>query len=547
MTISKDTKLVVKIVNGLFKSSLVKNSKPVFPNKIQHFQINRKEKWVIWGPAKSLFANVLSNKYLNDPPTSLKYGNSCNKHKSGDAVGFNVQQVQFKGVEPTAHLSARYEYFKDDFDRTCKQFILDNAIGSNQVSYDVVTTSRKVNMELYETLIETLKLKDLEDRWIMGLSNGQMRRARLAHTLLKEPDLLIVDDPFLGLDSEATTVISEFLSSYEEKRLNNSGCSVVIGLRVQDEIPEWCTHIVYVTETGIEFQGPIGENIDNIMKVKQELIVSEIENESDEDDRALLEIIKGHSLYGLDEEVIKKMPKALEFKGVSVSYKGCKILEDINWGVEIGSKWQIVGHNGSGKSTLISLITADHPQGWNSRIVENGIVRKTGKSNYFDINKKIGMTSPELHSMVIKKYGDELRIIDLLSSGKHDDSSSNFTKNWDKMGEDEATDVVRYIEYFKVGEMLNERGLKVESKFNELSVSEQKYILFIRSLMKRPEILILDEAFSGMESKHMNKCFKALSVWPGTVLVISHIDRETPKACITNTITLVSPGEYKVE
>ena len=53
------------------------------------------------------------------------------------------------------------------------------------------------------------------------------------------------------------------------------------------------------------------------------------------------------------------------------------------------------------KTTLLSIITADHPQSWKSVIKVNGILRKTGSGvTFFDINNKIGISSPELHALV---------------------------------------------------------------------------------------------------------------------------------------------------
>ncbi|GAX67338.1 protein with similarity to ABC transporter family members [Saccharomyces cerevisiae] len=182
-------KFVVRITNALFKSSLASNSPPVYPKRIRHFEILPNEKWVIWGPGKGKFLDF--------------------EHPAEDRAS------AFKGVMPTAHLSARYEYFKDDYDQTCKQFIFDKASGSNAVSYKVETNNRQINMELYNALVENLNLSSLQDRWVMGLSNGQMRRARLARSILKEPDLLLIDDPFLGLDPAATATISQFLAKYD--------------------------------------------------------------------------------------------------------------------------------------------------------------------------------------------------------------------------------------------------------------------------------------------------------------------------------------------
>lgn len=518
---------VVRIQNALFRSSLVKNAKPVFGQKIARFEIKPGEKWVIWGGGKGKFLDVVANKYLCDPPLSLQYGGAKGRTP-------HVELMAFKGVIPTAHLSARYEHFKDEFDQTCKKFILDNAIGSNSVSYDVSTTDRKVDMALYEELVSELKLTDLQDRWAMGLSNGQMRRARLAFSLLKEPDMLLIDDPFLGLDSTAASVISKFLANYQSKHR----CSVTIGLRFQDEIPQWCTHVCCVDEQdGILFQGPIREVQDQINSEKDKY-EQEVRRQNSVSNYEPEDLLSSHPMFRKPHHEVIRMPNTMELKGLEVRYKGTPILQDLHWEVKPGSKWHIRGDNGSGKSTLLSLITAEHPQSWNSKMIEQGEPRRTGKSNYFDINRRIGMSSPEIHAIILKTAGQKLNVREMIATGFHDASSNNFQPIWSRLSDDRRLLVEMYIKHFGLEEVAQSK------RFNELCVSDQKLALFIRSLIKMPEILILDEAFSGMEWDAMLRCHELLDCWPGTVLVVSHIAEETPRC--DHYLRLVAPGDYEI-
>ncbi|QLQ79585.1 hypothetical protein HG537_0C02320 [Torulaspora globosa] len=519
--------IVVRISNALFKSSLAKNAKPVFSQKIAKFEMKFGEKWVIWGGGKGQLLDVIANKYLCDPPLSLEYGKTRRKAP-------HVELMAFKGVIPTAHLSARYEHFKDEFDQSCKKFILDNAIGSNAVSYDVSTTDRKVDMALYDELVEELKLSELQDRWAMGLSNGQMRRARLAYSLLKEPDILLVDDPFLGLDSTAASIISKFLANYQNKRR----CSVTIGLRIQDVIPQWCTHVCCVDEReGILFQGPINELQDEINSMRQRYEL-EAQRNSSSSRYQVDDLVASHPMFRKPQHEVLKMPSTIELKGLEVKYKGSPVLQDLHWNVKPGSKWHIQGDNGSGKSTLLSLITAEHPQSWNRKVIEQGRPRKTGSSNYFDINKRIGMSSPEIHAIVLKNAARDLNIKEMIATGFHDASSNNFQPLWNQLNDDKKLLIDMYINHF------NLQDLAQTHRFNQLTVSNQKLVLFIRSLIKMPQILILDEAFSGMERGAMMLCQELLEAWPGSVLVVSHVAEETPRC--DHYLRLVGPGNYKI-
>lgn len=515
-------KHVVRITNALFRSSLQRGAPPVFPSKISKFEILPSEKWCLWGPGKAKFMDVLGNKFLCEPALAISYGQTQSSIP-------RVELVKFKGVMPTAHLSARYEFFKDEFDQTCSKFILDNAMGSMNVDYDVVKTDRLIDKELYNELLEKLKLKDLENRWAMGLSNGQMRRARLARTLLKEPDLALIDDPFLGLDPTATSIISQFIANYER-------CPIVIGLRYQDQIPEWCTHICCVDENGIVFQGARTSLEPQIQSIKDKY--AQKTHSGNFTKYNIEDLISPHPLFKVPEHEVIKMPYTIELNGLDVSYRGVSILKNLHWKVAPGSKWHVRGDNGTGKSTLLSLLTADHPQSWNSRVIEDGVPRKTGSSNYFDINERIGMTSPELHAIFLKNAGEKLSVRESVATGFREGSSNNFIPYWHKLSKDQKEIAHMYLEYFGLQDVADSK------KFNALSTSEQKLVLFVRSVVKMPQVLILDEAFSAMETEPMLKCHEFLNHWPGTVLIVSHVAEETPKC--NHYLRLVAPGEYEV-
>lgn len=510
--------IVIAIRDALFRGSLQKNASPLWPTPIKELVLRKPEKWVIWGPGKALMLDVLANRYLCEPPLSFRYGSNIQ----------HIEQLRFKGVISATHLSARYEHFKDDFDVNCKQYILDNAAGSRKVNYDVSLTNRKVNEKLYHRVTRELQLESLLNHSAMGLSNGQMRRARLARAVLKEPDLLLVDDAFLGLDPHATAIISQFLE--------NAPMPIILGLRVQDTIPNWCTHICCVDpNSGILFHGPIDDHWEQISKIQDEAETNRKRTLLSADTH-IDELISQHPF--IRQESKTNRPPSIRMEKLSVRYNGRPVLVDVDWTVEAGSNWHIQGDNGTGKSTILSMITAEHPQSWSSRIWDSGYQRRTGKSNYFDINNRMGMSSPELHALMLKKVGNTLSIREVLSSGFHEGSSNNFTKNWDKLGIDQQQLISKFMNYFGLDK------IPEGTKLDQLSVSNQKLALFVKSLVKLPEILILDEAFSAMESEPMARCHEFLKHWPGTMLAVSHVNMETP-AC-EHYLRLLGPGKHLI-
>ncbi|KAL6941296.1 hypothetical protein ACO0RG_002424 [Hanseniaspora osmophila] len=533
---------VVSIKNALFKRSNLAQAPFIFKNPINLEIPNRGaqdsvRKWCVWGTHASQFLNVLSRReYLAIPsPSCIRY------HKIGkdDTLNFTTNVLKFKPPPTSPHLSARFEFFKSEFDEKLATFIKNVGNTSTLVSYELTNSTRKIDTQLYEHLLTKLHLKDLENRLVIGLSNGQMRRSRLARALLTKNDLLIVDDLYLGLDPTSRSLISETINWYNSTYKNES--MVIVGLRPQDTIPHWCTDLIIADETGVVYHGPNNKQVINDFHTKWEnLKQQQISKSLDQTGNQLPsveQLVNQHEWYNADHT---GQPCHFQIKDLSISYRGVPVLKDIDWTILKKSMWHIQGNNGSGKSTLISLLTADHPRSWSSNIVdESNRKRKVGSSSYFDINKSIATSSPEIHSIALKF--NKLTLNDFVVSGLNEDSSNNFMVS-SSLQETTSPDRLKlcddYMRFFGL------ESLK-SVKFTQLSVNDQKLALFVRCLVKLPKLLILDESFSGMEMSTIEYCHDFLKQWPGTVLVIAHLPEEVPEFC-GSSIKLIQPGEYEI-
>lgn len=496
------TNQLIRLEKATFRNLIkVKESISLFKNPI-NFQILPHERWAIIGPEKSTFLKAIASNYIVEPPLARTYPFLHQTQWPSEVMQF----LEFKGVLPTAHLAARYEFFKDEFDQTTRNFVLGHSMNNLH--------SKPIDFELVERVFKQLQLSGLEDRWALGLSNGQSRRARLAKALIKEPKLLVVDDPFLGLDPEATELVSGVLRDLPPHP------HVVLGLRYQDEIPRWITHLAMVDETGITHQGSVGELAPVLEQVRDEAHHWNKDNQSET--QSFEQIIK---TFKPKQESAAPL---LHFKNVSVAYRGSPVITDLSWTVEHGSKWHVQGNNGSGKSTLLSLITADHPQSWNSSIEMYGEPRRTGKQSFFDINESIGFSSPELHAIFPAKK----TFYNTVATGFVVGSFIN-PKNLTELQEER---IQTYLQSFKITPEL------AQTEFRKLSISDQKLALFIRAIIKNPDLLILDEALSVMEDSRIEQCKEILRHFPGTVLSIGHIAKEVPDC--DQFIKLIGPGEY---
>lgn len=472
---------VFKLENSVIRPLADVISKPIFAKPL-NLSINSEERWAITGPRKHDLLDVIAAKNIPMPPLSRTYPFLKDSNIWPSQV---IRQVQFKGSVLATHLSARYEHFRDEFDQPLIEY-LSETLGNNSVP----------NQKRIQNIIKAFRLEDLQDRWIVGLSNGQMRRARLAKALLKDPMLFLIDEPYLGLDPISRKTLSEVLGSLPPNP------HVVLGLRIQDEYPEWITHVAITDKDGIDRAGPKEEVQDylDFLKRKELDAVAAISQKHMEK-----KATKAKEQEGKAAEEIIKIDK------ISIAYRGQLVLDELEWTVAKGEKWHLRGDNGSGKSTLVSLLTADHPQSWNSRIIIDGVPRKTGKSNYFDINKDIGHTSPEIHAI----FPNRLTVYKAIATGYV--VGSMIPPN--DLSDEQAK---------KIMDLVDEFQLDGTAKLQDLSLSDQKTVLFLRAVVNNPDILILDEAFSAMDSWRVEQCKAFVNDWDGTVIAIAHIDNELP-------------------
>lgn len=496
------SKSLIRLSNALFKGlSAAKGASTVFKNPIT-LEIKSDERWAVVGTYKTQLMKALASEYLPEPPLSRTYP-FLNKSVWPNTV---IQSLEFKGALPTAHISARYEFFKDEFDETTRKFVIGN-----------INNSRVIDEDLVERVFERLKLNGLENRWVMGLSNGQSRRARLARALVREPKLLIIDDPFLGLDPSAASMVDDLLGKLPPDP------HVILGLRYQDDIPKWITHIAVVDENGLitsgtksEVEGHLNEFKAQDQALKEEQVA--LNNEK------VKNITKLFSKKYFDEDT-----PLFELKNMAVAYRNEPVLQDLNWKVYYGERWQIRGDNGTGKSTLLSLLTAEHPQSWNSRIWMYGHPRQTGKQSFFDINDSIGFTSPELHII----FPSKLTVYESITTGF---VVGSFIPP-KELSQDKIDRINAYLKEFHLES-------KRDTRFKDLGVSDQKVVLFIRAIIKNPDLLILDEALSVMDDSRIEQCKELLRHYPGTILAIGHLESEVPDT--DKFIRLIGPGKQEI-
>ncbi|BBJ66737.1 molybdate ABC transporter ATP-binding protein ModF [Enterobacter sp. AD2-3] len=362
-------------------------------------------------------------------------------------------------------------------------------------------------------LAERFGITPLLDRRFKYLSTGETRKTLLCQALMSQPELLILDEPFDGLDVQSRAQLAALLAS-----LNQQGYTLVLVLNRFDEIPDFIQHAGVLADCNLTETG------EKTALLKQALI-AQLAHSEQLDGITLPEPDAPSARHALDPH----QPRIVLRDGV-VSYDDRPILNRLSWTVNPGEHWQIVGPNGAGKSTLLSLITGDHPQGYSNDLTLFGRRRGSGET-IWDIKKHIGYVSSSLHldyrvsttvrNVILSGYFDSIGIYQAVSDKQH-----KLAQQWlDILGMDNRV---------------------ADAPFHSLSWGQQRLALIVRALVKHPTLLILDEPLQGLDplNRQLIRRFVDVLISEGEtqLLFVSHHAEDAP-ACITHRLEFVPDGE----
>lgn len=421
------------------------------------FQILSSQKTAIVGPmgsGKTSLAKALAGRLFR---TGEVFFSSRNPDKRA-YVMLVEQQHQFKN---RSNLS---------------EFYLQQRFNSSDCEDAYTVEEELAGLELGDW-VSVFELSGLLKRPLIQLSNGENKRLQIVKSLAYQPDWLILDNPYVGLDVNGREILSKGLVSLDSKGIQ------FILISSPGDVPDFINQVIEL---------PLAQ--ESAMKPAPFL--------------RLLDPF----------EIAVKMEK------VQIKYGTKTILRDFSWKVTRGERWAIKGPNGAGKSTLISLITADNPQAYSQNIILFDRKRGSGES-IWDIKRKIGYLSPELH-LYFKEGGSCFSVV---ASGLFD------TLGLFKRFTEEQTDQVNHWMQVMGIAHLKERS------FLQISGGEQRMVLIARALVKNPELLILDEPCQGLDrvqTEHLKSVLDYLAENSEmTLLYVSHYDRDIP-SCVNQVLEL---------
>lgn len=461
-----------------------------------HWRVLRGQQWAVLGPNAS-GKTALVRAIIGELPCAAgRIGRNVGREGHG-AIGY----VSF---ELHRQLLAR------ELSRDLIRFASGHETDFTSAAQTILGGTAEGDSAELQRVVELLGIQGLGERPMRFLSNGETRKVLIARALMRRPQLLILDEPFEGLDEGARRRLEETLAA-----LIADGVHLILVTHRSEEIIPQITHVLCLKEGRVVCQGE-----------KASVLTGD----------------RLRELYGVDEQAEDQGPAVsdpgpsdprsdakplVEMRDVTVRYGDTVALRSLTWTMRRGEHWAVLGPNGSGKTTLISLIYADNVQAYTNDIRLFGRQRGSGES-IWEIKRRIGHVSPHLQV----NYRLDLTVFDVVVSGFFDSVGL-----YRRPSEVQRAAARRWIRRLGI-DSLSERT------FGKLSYGQRRLVIIVRALVKGPELLALDEPCQGLDPANRARVIAMVDRiglhTPTAILYVTHRQDELPR-CITHTLHL-GPG-----
>ncbi|MFN2354169.1 MAG: ATP-binding cassette domain-containing protein [Desulfopila sp.] len=424
---------------------------------IDYFAPGKNEAWCIYGTNRSGIDSFI-------------------KLLAGESKGKNRKQP---GETAVITFAEQQELFEEELRRDNSDFL--DHLDPGTPAHAFIKHPEKCS-----DLIHAFDLENCMDKGYRQLSSGESRKLLLLSALSYNPETLIIENPYDGIDHQGCRELDRILAA-----LVNHGLRILVTAGNSEDIPRWCSHLAILHDGCLAFQG-----------TRQETLLR-YEASGLADDSPQLRLQTDRKSAPLEANELIRLRNGF------ARYGGVKIFQGLDLTVTTGEHTLLTGPNGSGKSTLLQIISGDNQNCYANDLRMFGRKRGSGES-IWELKHKMGIVSPDLHR---NHYipGSPLQVV---LSGIFD--SIGVYQHYTSSQKERALS------------WLDMLGLhdKAHQPFRRLSYAEQRLCLIGRALIKMPCLLILDEPTQGLDQGNRESLLDFLETIAeqhlSTILYASH-------------------------
>lgn len=399
-----------------------------------------------------------------------------------------------------------------------------------------------------QAVARKLRLEHLLERSITTLSQGQMRLLLLARAIVRQPALLLLDECLDGLDGPSRDTVLRLLDEVRHT------ATIILTAHRQHSLPAWLHSSLYVHEGRVYTQPPAHSTA---QPPSPSTTLTAVSTTCEPQAQGPYSPMPNPVHPASYPQTTAKRQSGLAagsatplliLRHASVYVERSPVLHDINWTICQGEHWLLRGANGSGKSTLLRLLAGDEYPALGGSI-ERYLPRSTAALGQDHAEKTTQSQADTICELEKIRRGIRL-VSDAQQAGYDYDLSAQEVV---LSGFDGSIGVYRDFspaEYREALYWLRRVGMDAlaQRTLRSLSTGQARRIFIARALVGRPDILLLDEPCSGLDSQSRASILSMLSTLAAdsihTVLVSHH--GEDRLSC-SNREGTVTDGQLRID
>ena len=459
--------IVVQIENAEARFSAYAFRKPI------NWTVRENEHWTVIGAngaGKSQLISILLEKQ------PLRSGNV--RRMDGRRMSEIAKYVAFTDIYSI--FDAENSYYQQRWN-----------VGDVQTAPFVKELFEGVDSPMVRNFMEIFGIKAFFAKRVNMLSSGELRKMLIVLSLRINPKILILDNPYIGLDVESRAVLDDALISLAQ------GIQLITLVADPRDVPPVSTHVLPVLDKEL------------LPAMTREQFICDKELH-----KSLFHTNPDIEIPAHVKHVRPDFNNVLEFRNISIKYGDRTILDGIDWTVKRGEKWMLAGKNGSGKSTLLSLVFCDNPQSYANNVTLFDRKRGVGQS-IWEVKSRIGFISPEITNY----YRKPVDCLDVVASGFYDTIGIPYAYDDQK-----AECALQWMKAFGIEHLARRSSL-------EVSAGEHQMVMLARAFVKDPDLLILDEPMHGLDVENKRRVKEIIKKWANSeksLIYVTHYEEEAP-------------------